>query len=285
MATPGEGIDFAAFGLDAQGNPVAKPDAAKPTPEAQAVAAAAKVTELESQIKVLNEERATTGEKLKLLDRLSRAITGEAAPSPTAAADQKLWAEFRDVLKTSSPAFYKLVQAIEKDPDVLEKMQRAQEQSFTLTASQVNGMAHDTVMSEAKGFFKGMTDAELETAVLPFEKAISDMINANPQYKARFYSGEAAKVSKELFLQLLKPHASARLRAKQRPKSDLPGAPPKGSGGGSESMEDSRQKPLVKQTDDKGKRSFDIRSPQGRAAFHKAAINRALDKASARDDE
>lgn len=282
---------YAAFGLGPDGNPLPKKNAdgtdAPGDLSAANKALITKISGLETELKGLK-DAAGEGQKTKaLLDRLSRAITGEEAPSPTATADKKLWAEFRDVVKGTSPAFAKLLSAIEKDPDLLDNMQRAQVQSQTLTLAQTNSAAHDAVANAAKSFFKGATETEIAEIVLPFEKSISDMINANPQLRARFLSGEAHVVAKELFERLIKPHASMRLRSKQNAgKSDLPKAPPKGGAGSGASSPDGdgKKTPLIKSVDDKGKRNFDLRTPQGRAAFHKAAINRSLDRRSGDDD-
>lgn len=275
---------YAQFGLNADGTSITP--AAPAAPDAAALAG--KVTGLESQLTAMKAENATLAEQGKLLQRLTKALTGETAlPDP---GNEKIWGELRGVIKQSSPAFARLLDAVEKDPDVLDRLSRGQEALAAGTVATLNTSAHEAVMTAAQGFFKGYTKDELGEAVLPFENVITDMINKSPQLRARFLSGESGAVSKELFERLLKPHAAARIRDKQaRLKgSSLPTPTPRGSAGtgaASPDTTDESKTPMSRQVDDKGKRKFDLKSPQGRASFHKTVINRYLDGRNARNDD
>lgn len=284
---------FAQFGLNPDGTPKAADtpagDDKKPVEPAIPVAVQQRLEKAEATLAKMTTEHASLAQKAALLDRLSSAITGEKLPDPNAAGNEKIWGELKDVLRSSSPAFYKLLLAVEKDPNLLEKLQRGQEALTVGTLATLNSSAHDAVMAAAKTFYKGATDAELPEIVLPFEKTITDIINANQTLKARFIAGEAQAVAKEIFERLLKPHASMRIRSKQERtrSSDLPKAPPRGGAGTGTSSPDAGddKAPLIRSLGKDGKRVFDLKTPQGRAAFHKTVINRKLDAMSGRDDD
>lgn len=279
----GEANPFEQFGLNADGTPLKKADPpADDKSKAPDVppAVAAKLAGFETQLAALSKANAGLAEKGALLDKLAQVLSGDKGAEADPKAKQ-LWGELRDVMKTGSPAFFKLMQKIEADPDYLEKIQAGQDALAGQTSSTLNNAAHAGVMGAAKAVFRSATTEELNEIVLPFEKTISDIINANKDLKARFLSGDA-DVAVQIFNRLVKPHQSMRVRAKQTKENPFPKATPRGgAGAGGNTPDDEKSdKALVKSRDDKGKPLFDIKTPQGKKAFHRAAISRHLDRRS-----
>ena len=97
----------------------------------------------------------------------------------------------------------------------------------------------------------------LNLMLLPFERAITELINSAPPLRERFMSGNVEVVD-EVFKQLYAPHLQQRIREKKArtEPSPFPRATPRTSSAPQVSPD---AKP-------------DTSTPKGRAAFHKNAV-------------
>jgi hypothetical protein len=260
---------YAPYGLDASGNPLpAKPEPAKPAD------ATAEVAELKAQVAQLGEKLKVTESVTKqaaLVDKVIKAISGEGDKT----SPQDYRAIFEDLKKISPPGVRQALELLEKDPEALNRM------TGSLTNLQVNQLvgvnmqAHQRVVDLAKkAGFKADNPTDMNKMVFPFERAITEVINANPKLKEAFVNGNVEVVD-EVFNSLVSPHIAQRLREKKarQERSSTTKTPPFGK---AQPQATEQDKPDAKPN---------IRTPQGRAAFHKAAVNRFFDKAMSRDEE
>lgn len=189
------GDAFAEFGLNADGTPKAKPEGdGKPgdgikTPDPEIVALKGSLAKAEAQL----EKMSGLAGKVAIVDKLVAALTGSQEVDPNAAQYKKIFGEFKDVIRVSSPGMYKVLQLAESDPDFLDKIRQGQDALAGTHLNTLNSSAHNAVMSAAKPHFKSATVQELQEIVLPYEKTITDIINANRELRARFVGGEDRK--------------------------------------------------------------------------------------------
>ena len=266
---------WAEFGLNADGTPLEVPKVDDTPPDPKALAAEnvtlrEKIGALETKLGKLPSGFEGMQKKLELLDRFAKSIAGGGDDSNTdAEAAKAVYADFKKIV---SPGTKKLLDMLDRDPDYLDKLTNATGSLYASQLSALNVSAHAHVKELAKkAGFKG-TDAEIDELVLPFEHTMTGMINSSPELLQAFLGGNQ-KVVDDLFTRLIRPHVAARLRGKKELSNvTTVKAPPKSGGTPSTGKEGEPGKP-------------DIKTPQGRAAFHKAAVGRWLDKRQAASEE
>jgi len=254
---------YAPYGLDTSGNPLPAPkvEAANPL-DAKVAALETKIAGYESQIK----GQTDVAKKMEIVDRVIKAF---APDDPSTKQYKEI---FEDLKKVVPPGLRKAFELLEQNPDALDQLSGSLNALHVDRLVTLNTQAHDRVTELAKkAGFRGKDSAEMNKMVFPYERAITEVISANPQLKKAFVSGNIDVID-EVFNSLVAPHVAQRLREKQsRLKPATVRTPPFGKAAPGEGK-DTPVKP-------------DIRTPQGRAAFHKQAVGRFFDKASARDDE
>lgn len=266
---------WAAYGLDALGQPI-KPEDKKADTDATATEIAtlkSKLADAEAKLGKQSDDFAGLSKKLEIVDRLTKALGGDAS-DPTDPKTKEVWDDLKAVAKKTAPGVAKLLDMLEKDPDALDRITGGVDALAGSRLQELNIQAHDRVLAKAKQVFKGYTPQELEEAVYPYEQTMTAMINADPKIQRQFVSGNL-KVVDEMFDRLYKPHVSARLREKQAKTTPNPNAvkaPPKGSGA-----------PGAGDGDDQKPKARDF-SPAGKQAFLKGAVSRWMDKGRKDDD-
>ncbi len=262
---------YAPYGLDAQGNPLT----AKPAVESKPDPMAEKIAGLESTIASMGEQLKATDsmkKQMAVIDKVVKAVSGDT----DAVGDPKQYkAIFDDLKRISPPGVRKLLEALEADPEAVDRMTNSVQDLRMNQLVGINVQAHNRVIELAqKAGFKASNDADLNKMVFPFERAITEVINANPKLAEAFKGGNI-EVIDEVFNSLVSPHIAQRLREKQSrtQRANVTKTPPFGKA----------QPQATSDSQDKAKP--DIRTPKGRAEFHKQAINRFFDKAMSRDDE
>lgn len=260
---PLEPNPYADFGIDAQGNPL--PSAAPPPTDP-----GAGLAEVQRQLAAANTKLATVdsmAEKFAVIDRLLAAVTGGQPPANEA----KFKAVFEDLKAISPPGVRKALELLEKDPSALDRLAGGVQSLTTDRLVALNQRAHERVLSLAgKAGLKADTSENMNTMVFPFERAITEVINATPGLMERFTSGNLDVVD-EVFKQLYAPHLSQRVKEKQRrlepnafPKATPRGAAPQGN--------EPPPKP-------------NIHTPAGKAAFHKSAVSSWMSKIAQGNEE
>lgn len=232
----------------------------------------AEVAQLKVDLKAATDKLAGLGDKpeeikrkLAIVDKLASAFGVDTDPKSAEAR-----AIFNDFKAIVPPGVKKLLDMLENDPDAMERLNARVDAPVFARAADMNVQAHSAVLAAAKaGGLKGSAE-EMNEMVFPFEQAITNIINNNAELRTRFMSGDTG-VAAELFNRMWKPHAAVRLRDKQARMSPtpFPKAPPKGSTAPAGT------------TDTKP----DLKTPQGRAAFHKNAVGKFLNRASGQSDE
>lgn len=275
--TPAADNPWAEFGLNPDGTPLTVPvaPAVAPTPQTLAAENAAlkeKVGALETKLGKLPTGFDGMQKKLDLLDRFTKSLVGgDGADSSTDAETAK--AVYADFKKIVSPGTRKLLEMLDRDPDYLDKITQATGSLYASQLSALNVGAHKRVVELAKkAGFKG-TEMEIDEIVLPFEHTMTGLINSSPELLQAFLTGDQ-KVVDDLFTRLIRPHVASRLRGKKEALSHGAAvkAPPKSGG-----------TPGTEKDGEPGKPN--LKTPQGRAAFHKAAVGRWLDKRTAASEE
>lgn len=260
------GNPWAEYGLNPDGTPLTE---VKPTQDAEKQTLETKVANLEAQLAKLPEGFAALSKKVSLVDRLVAALKGEEPAVPEEGKFQEIWSDLKKVAGSQAPGVQKLLTLLESDPNYLERMESANAALMSQHIIGVNERAHARVVELAKkAGFKGNSDSDMAEMVFPFEQSMTMMINANPELRRQFLSGDVT-VMDDIFNRLIRPHVAQRLAAKKA-KSDAafgPKAPPKGGATPAPSGEE----PPVK-----GR----FGTPKGRADFHKQAVARWLSKGS-----
>lgn len=266
---------WAAFGLNDDGSPLVKPVDPKPadapagvTPEAFA-AMSTKLEAAEKRIASID----GLEKKAAVVDRLIKAISGDSDASVADKGYRDVMKDLEDVARSTNPGFYKALMALKNNPDLIDQMGGSMDTLHKERVSGLNTQAHTRVIEAAKlAFGKNIPSAELTKMAYPYEAAITQMINANPELQKQFLSGNVTVVD-DLFKEMVKPFVSQRLAEKQRrmAPSAAPKAPPRGAaepgatGGANEPTK------------------LNLRDPKQRAAFHKEAAGRFFSRA--RGDE
>lgn len=260
--------EYAQFGLNPDGTPIAQ-EVKKVDPLAvENAALRQKVEGLEAKVAKFPSDFEGMTKKFEAVDRMVKAFAGE-GENPESAKYKQAWGEIKEIARVAAPQVFKNLERWEKDPSYYDRLEGTANALAGARLSDLNTTAHGTVVDIAKGVFKGASAQELNEIVLPFEQTMTAMINANQDLQRRFASGDMTIV-KEMFERLVKPHVSTRLREKQsRLSANIgPKAPPRS--GGPAAAAETPSKP-------------DLRTPQGKAAFHKAAVGRFLDRAMTPD--
>lgn len=255
---------WAEYGLNPDGTPLA----AKPTPRnAETASLEAKVAALEAQLAQLPEGFAALSKKVALVDKLVGALKGEEPAAPEAGKFQEIWADLKKVAGSQAPGVQKLLTLLEADPQYLDRLESANAALMSQHIIGVNERAHNRVLELAKkAGFKAAAEGDLAEMVFPFEQSMTMMINANPELRRAFLSGEVTVVD-DIFNRLIKPHVASRLQAKQAKAAAAfgPKAVPRGGSAPAPVSEEQAPKP-------------NLRTPKGRADFHKQAVARWLSK-------
>ncbi len=260
---------YAPYGIDAQGNPLTSKPAEKADPMAE------KIAGLESTIASMGEQLKATDsmkKQMAVIDKVVKAVSGDTE----AVGDPKQYkAIFDDLKRISPPGVRKLLEALEADPEAVDRMTGSVQELRMNQLVGINVQAHNRVLELAsKAGFKAGNDADMNKMIFPFERAITEVINSNPKLSEAFKGGNI-EVIDEVFNSLVSPHIAQRLREKQSrtQRANVTKTPPFGKA----------QPQATSDSQDKAKP--DIRTPKGRAEFHKQAINRFFDKAMSKDDE
>ena len=261
---------YAPYGLDAQGNPLTvKQVESKPDPMAE------KIAGLESTIASMGEQLKATDsmkKQMAVIDKVVKAVSGDS----DAVGDPKQYkAIFDDLKRISPPGVRKLLELLENDPEGVDRMTNSVQDLRMNQLVGINVQAHNRVLELAsKAGFKAGNDADMNKMVFPFERAITEVINANPKLADAFKAGNVDVID-EVFNSLVSPHIAQRLREKQTrtQRANVTKTPPFG-----------KAQPQAT-SDSKSENKPDIRTPKGRAEFHKQASARFFDKIASRDEE
>ena len=261
---------YAPYGLDAQGNPLtAKATETKVDPMAE------KIAGLESTIASMGEQLKATDsmkKQMAVIDKVVKAVSGDS----DAVGDPKQYkAIFDDLKRISPPGVRKLLEMLENDPEGVDRMTNSVQDLRMNQLVGINVQAHNRVLELAsKAGFKAGNDADMNKMVFPFERAITEVINANPKLADAFKAGNVDVID-EVFNSLVSPHIAQRLREKQTrtQRANVTKTPPFG-----------KAQPQAT-SDSKSENKPDIRTPKGRAEFHKQASARFFDKIASRDEE
>jgi hypothetical protein len=261
---------WAEYGLNPDGTPLTVPQ--KPAPDAEKVTLEAKVAALEAQLAKLPEGFEALSKKVAMVDRLVGALKGEDA-QPESGKLQEIWSDLKKVAGSTAPGVEKLLNLLEADPNYLDRLESANAALMAQHVIGVNEKAHGRVLELAKkAGFKAGSDSDLTEMVFPFEQSMTMMINANPELRRAFLSGNVGVID-DIFNRLIKPHVAQRLREKQAKSQaafNTPKAPPRGGAAPASASEEAPKR--------------NLRTPQGRADFHKQAVAKWLDKASGSDE-
>lgn len=270
-AAPPEPVSpYAAYGVDAQGNIIIP----KPAAPSTGPGVDPKVAALETKLATLETSlQNVTGmsETMKVIDKVIKSISGEGEKTDPA----QYKSIFEDLKKISPPGVRKALEILERDPDALDRLagQVGTLEGQALAGVNVTGHNHVLDLAKKAGITKGMNASEAAKAVYPFERAITEVINSNPKLRDAYVSGNVDVID-EVFNNLVGPYVAQRVREKQArsARSNVTVAPPGG-----------KATPNATSDANKGQ-GRDLSTPKGRAAFHKAAVNRFFDKAAG-DDE
>lgn len=261
---------WAQFGLNADGTPlVAKPVEKPPEPDtvsrADFAALSTKLEAAEAKIAGM------TGleQKASVVDKLVKALSGD-GEDVTRKQYRAVMTDLKEVVRHENPGLYKAIMALETNPDLIDQFGRSVDTLHQGRVEGLNTTAHSRLMEQAGTVFgKGIPQASLEKMIYPYEVAVTNMINKNPELQRQFVSGKVDVVD-GIFKELVSPFVAQRLAEKQKRMvaSGGPKSPPHGAAEpGATSGANEPAKP-------------NLRDPKQRAAFHKAAVGRFLDRAS-----
>lgn len=263
---------WAAYGLNADGTPIEEkksesPDSGKGTLEE-------KVARLEAQLAKLPEGFEALSKKVSLVDKLVGALKGDDAQPKGNQEMAEVWRDLKKVAADRAPGVERLLSMLEADPNYLDRIDKASQASIAQHVIGVNEKAHGRVLELAKkAGFKGSSEGELAEMVFPFEQSMTVMINANPELRQQYLSGNVTVVD-DIFNRLIKPHVGQRLREKQarmNTAGKFPVAPPRGGASPGSAGEQPAPKP-------------NLQTPKGRAEYHKNAVSRWLGKQGGSDE-
>ncbi len=272
QAIAGSGAEtnpWRAYGLNPDGTPITQQQQA--APNAEKATLEAKVADLEAKLAKLPEGFDALSKKVALVDKLVGALKGDDA-QPESGKLQEIWADLKKVAGSSAPGVEKLLNLLEADPQYLDRLESANAALMAQHVIGVNEKAHGRVLELAKkAGFKGSSDADLTEMVFPFEQSMTMMINANPELRRAYLSGNVGVID-DIFNRLIRPHVAQRLKekaAKANSAFNTPKAPPRGGAAPASTSEEPKRP--------------NLRTPQGRANFHQQAVSKWLDKG--RSDE
>ena len=259
-----------AYGLNPDGTPIEVKKVEVPA-DPEKAALQAKLATIEAALAKLPEGFEALSKKVSMVDKLVAAIRGDEPEAP--ANFREVWSDLKKVANTQAPGVAKLLAMLEEDPQYLERLEGANQALMASHVIGINQKAHERVLDLAKkAGFKAGTDEEFNEMVFPFEQSMTMMINANPEMRRAFLSGNVQVVD-DVFNRMIKPHVAQRLRAKQDRLAPLatPKAPPKGAGSPGVGNEETTKRNLA--------------TPQGRANFHQQAVARWINKVSSKGDD
>jgi len=173
------------------------------------------VSSYEQQFKKLGDDMAGQAKKFEVIDRITKALTGDSGQSQDSAAYRAVFADLKEVARHAAPGFYKAMQLLEEDPEALDRFSRSVGDLQARELVSLNSQAHSQVIAAAKAAgLKAANPEALAKMVYPYETAITQIINSNPELRKSFLSGNV-EVVKEIFDNLFEPHKQARLQEKR----------------------------------------------------------------------
>jgi len=262
------------YGLNPDGSPIETKKEVDPAAENASLEQ--KVRELEAKLSRLPEGFEALSKKVQMVDKLVAAIKGDDAPEGGVNRERfsEIWSDLKRVAGNQAPAFERLISLLESDPQFIERMQAAQGALMSQHVVSVNERAHTRVLELAKkAGYKASNEGEMAEMVFPFEQAMTVTINANPELRRAYLSGNIGVVD-EVFNRMIKPHVAQRLREKQAKTNsafNLPKGVPRGASAAPSLTQDQAPKK-------------DLSSPKGKMAFHKQAVDRWLGKQAGGDE-
>lgn len=263
---------WAEYGLNPDGTPLEVKKEAPAAPDAATLEA--KVAKLEAQLARMPEGFEALSKKVALVDKLVGALRGDDAQPAGSQEVEAVWKDLKKVAATQAPGVERLLSLLEADPQYLDRLQAANQAMVAQHVIGVNEKAHTRVLELAKkAGFKGSSEGELAEMVYPFEQSMTVMINANPELRQAYLSGNVAVVD-DIFNRLIKPHVGQRLREKQARTNavkNMPISTPRGGAQTGATGEEQAPKP-------------NLSTPKGRAAFHKNAVDRWIGKQAASEE-
>jgi hypothetical protein len=261
-----EANPYAQFGLNPDGTPLVKPEIKVDPIAAENATLKGQVAGLEAKLSKIATDFEGNNKKFEVVDRLVKALAGDGA-DPSAVKYKEAWSEIKEIAKHAAPQVWKNLDRWEKDPSYYDRLEGTANALAGARLSDLNTSAHGEVVGLAKSIWRNASSADLNEIVMPFEQTMTAMINASPDLQRRFAGGDM-QVVREMFERLVKPHVASRLKEKAaRLSSNLgPRTPPRGGAAASAAVE-TATKP-------------DIHTPAGKAAFHKAAVSRFMDRSS-----
>lgn len=248
---------------ETEGTPHSEPAAGAPAD------LTAKIERLEKALEAANEKLKAVdsmADKIKIAERLVAAVREE---QPNNEMSKKVWED----LKAIAPAGVRAaLELLEKDPNALDRSGEALEGLYRARMLDLNAQAHRQVLDVAKRVFPKTEN--LEELVYPFERAITQEIHGDEKKLARFVRGDLGVVVEE-FERMVKPLVQARQQQKRelveaarapRPKAVAKAAGPEAA------SDAERPRP-------------DLRTPKGRAQFHRDAAARFFARLAAQEEE
>jgi hypothetical protein len=262
-----EANPYAQFGLNPDGTPLVKEQPKVDPIAAENAALRGQVAGLEAKLSKISTDFEGNNKKFEVVDRLVKALAGEGA-DPSAAKYKEAWGEIKAIAKHAAPQVFKNLERWEADPSYYDRLEGTANALAGARLADLNTSAHGEVVGLAKSIWRNASAADLNEIVLPFEQTMTAMINSNETLQRRFASGDMTVV-REMFERLVKPHVASRLKEKAaRLSTNIgPKAPPRGGGAASAADAEPGAKP-------------DIRTPAGKAEFHKQAVARFMDRSS-----
>jgi hypothetical protein len=266
VAAPAAENPYAQFGLNPDGTPIVAKAAAVPDPiAAENAALKATVAGLEGKLSKIATDFEGNNKKFAVVDRLVKALAGE-GENPDSAKYKQAWSEIKEIARIAAPQVYKNLDRWERDPSYYDRLEGTANALAGARLSDLNTSAHGEVVGLAKQIWRNASVSDLNEIVLPFEQTMTAMINANETLQKRFASGDMTVV-KEMFERLVKPHVASRLKEKAaRLGANIgPKAPPRSGGSVADAASEVSKK-------------LDLSTPAKKAAFHKAAVGRFMDR-------
>lgn len=260
---------YDAYGLDAEGNPIKREAPKEKGPDPMEAKVAALEKKLESAERALSGQ-ADLNKKMEIVDRMVKAIGGNTEDMTK----REYMDIFNDLKRISPPGVRQALEILESNPAALQQLTGSINSLHADRLVSLNTKAHERVLDLAKkAGFRGTNSADMNKMVYPYERAITEAINANPKLKDAFVSGNV-EILDEIFNDLVAPHVAQRVRSKQARLTGPTVKTPPYAKASSSATDDSRseQRP-------------NLRTPQGRAAFHKQASARFFSKLAAKDEE
>jgi len=260
---------------EGEGKPEPKPEDKIELTRAQYTELTTKLGTAEAKLAKLPDDFAGMSEKIKIVDRMVKAFSGDEGDKTTKAYGA-VFDDLMEVSKHAAPGFYNLMKIMRDNPDAVDQLTKSIDMLHAERVININTQAHDRIVKAAKTFgFTAKTPEALAKMVFPFEVSVTQIINSKPELKRAFLQGNVSVVD-DIFKELADPYVQER-RARNADRLQtrtFPKAPPRGSA-----------EPGATGNANKENARPNYRDPKQRAEFHKGAVNRWLDKVSNREEE